>query len=98
MELFKFSVPLFSFSGDKIEKDCFDYYSEDYSSGKCCRTENGIPCVFPFKFRGVERNYCISGPIRKEPWCPTEVNSDGVPILGQWGYCKKLLECGISNS
>ena len=76
---------------DIPDDDCFDYYSEDYSTGKCCRTVNGIPCVFPFKFRGEEFSTCISGERRKHPWCPTEVNSDGVPVLGQWGYCDKTL-------
>ena len=37
--------------------------------------------------RGKEVNNCISGIRRRQPWCPTKVDSNGVPVPGQWGNC-----------
>ena len=38
-------------------------------------------------FRGKEVANCIIGVKRRQPWCPTQVDSDGAPIPGRWGYC-----------
>ena len=52
-----------------------------------CKTVHEIPCIFPFLFRGEEITNCITGVKRRQPWCPTTVDSDSVPVPGQWGYC-----------
>ena len=49
--------------------------------------EIGEPCIFPFKWRSSEFVHCISGPRRREPWCPTEIDSNGDPVSGKWGVC-----------
>ena len=77
------------------EDDICDYYSEDYDLEECktikirnqCKTVNGTSCVLPFMFRGKEVVNCIIGVKRRQPWCPTEVDSDLAPIPGRWGYC-----------
>ena len=77
------------------EDEVCDYNSEDYDFEQCetvqfqnqCKTEEGIPCVFPFTFRGRERTSCITGKRRIEPWCPTQVDSVGFPVDDQWGNC-----------
>ena len=61
-----------------------------------CKTVEGTPCVFPFIFRGKEVTYCISGSKRTQPWCPTQVDSDHVPITGQWGNCDE--QCPTDGS
>ena len=30
---------------------------------------------------------CISGIRRRKPWCPTKVDSNGIPVPGEWGNC-----------
>ena len=73
------------------EETACDYSSEDYE--QCIALENGCktvdekPCIFPFMHRGKEVNNCISGIRRRQPWCPTEVDSNGVPVPGKWGTC-----------
>jgi len=60
-----------------------------------CKTTSGAsvnkPCIFPFKYRGVEYNRCTlvdSSPDNKA-WCSTEVDSTGNHVGGQgkWGNC-----------
>ena len=73
------------------EETACDYSSEDYE--QCialetgCKTVDEKPCIFPFMHRGKEVNHCISGLRRTLPWCPTEVDSNGVPVPGKWGNC-----------
>ena len=73
------------------EDDDCDYSSDDYD--QCialknkCKTVDEKPCIFPFVHRGKEVRNCISGIRRRQPWCPTEVDSNGDPVPGQWGYC-----------
>ena len=77
------------------EDDICDYYSDDYDYDQCqilqnnCKTIEGTPCIFPFTFRSQQYTYCISGRKRKQPWCPTEVDSNGNPVPGQWGECNE---------
>ena len=53
-----------------------------------CKTVDGIPCVFPFMFKGKEVTKCISSRRRPRPWCPTQIDSSTrVPVRDQWGYC-----------
>ena len=52
-----------------------------------CKTVEGNPCVFPFNYRGKEVTKCITGPKRRQPWCPTQVDDNGSPIRGEWGVC-----------
>ena len=52
-----------------------------------CKTVDEKPCIFPFMHRGKEVMNCISGIRRRKPWCPTKVDSNGIPIPGEWGNC-----------
>ena len=84
-----------SILNEESQDNVCDYYSEEYDLEQCeklelqnqCKTVDGTPCVFPFMFRGKEVTNCISGSKRTRPWCPTQVDRDGVPVLGQWGNC-----------
>ena len=77
-----------------LEDDDCDYSSDDYD--QCialknkCKTVDEKPCILPFMHRGKEVNNCISGIRRRQPWCPTEVDSNCVPVPGQWGDCDDL--------
>ena len=87
-----------------VEDNVCDYYSEDYDLDECesikektqCKTVNGTTCFFPFLFRGKEMTNCITGVKRRQPWCPTKVNSDGVPVPGEWGFCNE--QCPIEGT
>ena len=46
----------------------------------------GKPCALPFKYLGKTYSECI-WEYGDEPWCLTEVDSDGIHVDGQWGYC-----------
>ena len=54
---------------------------------------NGLPCVFPFKYRGKTYSTCTKDHtnIQKKPWCSTKVDERGKHISGQrnWGNCDK---------
>ena len=45
------------------------------------------PCVFPFHYLGTQYLGCVYDGPDHEPWCYTEVDSEGVGVLGSWGYC-----------
>merc|ERR1712061_100158 len=69
--------------------------SANQEAQESCRTTSGAsvnkPCIFPFKYRGVEYNRCIlvnSSP-DNNAWCSTEVDIRGNHVGGQgkWGYC-----------
>ena len=42
-------------------------------------TAGGRPCVFPFKFKGVEYNACTYEKSERL-WCATQVDDDGVMV------------------
>merc|ERR1719187_1448479 len=43
-----------------------------------CRTVNGDPCIFPFKYNGRTFNKCTTYNSQNgKPWCPTEVKDNG---------------------
>nr|XP_033806183.1 hepatocyte growth factor activator [Geotrypetes seraphini] len=47
-------------------------------------TEDGRPCVFPFRYRGRMHYSCISKIFSKKTWCATTHNYDRDK---EWGYC-----------
>jgi len=61
---------------------------------KACETiggpNAGLPCKFPFKFRGDTKKGCIldSDPENKY-WCSTKVDKEGnhIPNEGNWAHC-----------
>ena len=59
-----------------------------------CTTDSGKPCVFPFKYLGKTYNECTWA-LAAEPWCSTQVDSDGNHITYHWGYCGPY--CPISG-
>ena len=88
--------------GSHDEYDIYDYdhyYSDDYYDydhyydDNNCKTisasgsQPNQECKFPFIFRGIEHNNCISGSKRTQPWCPTELDANGAYKKGKWGYC-----------
>ena len=84
----------------KSLKDSFSEPTE--SSEKLCATVGGaapnLPCIFPFKFNGIEHFSCtwdMAEPDNK-PWCSTLVDDFGYHIENQekWGNCGP--ECPIS--
>ena len=51
---------------------------------------SGLPCIFPFKFRGTVYNNTCSPPVRNtnnKSWCSTRVDASGNHIRGNWGNC-----------
>ena len=89
-------VPTISFYASFLDRDeICDYYSEDYDYDECqllqnkCKTVDGEPCTFPFMFRSHEVKHCLSGTRRTQPWCPTEIDSNGGPVPGKWGVCNE---------
>ena len=55
-----------------------------------CVTTSGVPCIFPFKYRGVEYTECTTvGSVGGTPWCATEVDEDGNLIRGAYGNCNE---------
>ena len=76
--------------------DDYDHYDDDYDhyddyDGFICKTISGSKpnqeCKFPFTFRGIEYNTCISGSKRRQPWCSTDLDANGAYTKGMWGYC-----------
>ena len=51
------------------------------SSGGCGN------CVFPFIFAGRQHDTCTTIDGDENPWCSTQVDSDGVHVDGNWEYC-----------
>ena len=43
-------------------------------------------CTFPFMYRGVLHNQCITLDSRR-PWCPTEIDATHFFSRDEWGYC-----------
>lgn len=63
-----------------------DFYEKIGRIRRECPTDKkGVPCHFPFIYRGVEYNACTNTAYYKD-WCSTEVDSNGNDI-GQWGIC-----------
>jgi len=55
-----------------------------------CRTATGKACMFPFTFRGIVYNTCITeGDEQGQPWCSTKTDEWGnhVSNKGNWGHC-----------
>merc|ERR1712215_257022 len=56
-----------------------------------CLTEGGnnvgVPCVFPFRHRGVTYNSCTYAGGFDKPWCSTATDRYGNHILGNFGDC-----------
>ena len=49
--------------------------------------EPGQVCIFPFiQSDGVEWTECTERDA-DQPWCATEVDSDGNIVTGKWGNC-----------
>ena len=73
--------------------ELYDDYDQYYDADGICKTvsDSGSQlnkkCKFPFTFQGTKYNTCISGIKREKPWCPTELDANGLYIRGKWGYC-----------
>ncbi|XP_059099366.1 phenoloxidase-activating factor 3-like isoform X1 [Tigriopus californicus] len=53
-------------------------------------TPTPLPCVFPFKYRGLKFDKCTPEfDQNKKPWCSVKVNSEGDHLSGAglWGHC-----------
>ena len=56
--------------------------------GGGCKSVNGKNCVFPFKYKGITHNKCITLDSTK-PWCANRVDEKtGVAIHGEWADCE----------
>jgi len=58
------------------------------------------PCIFPFKYNGVEYTSCTWASSEKtdyKPWCSTRVDSSGNHISGNWGNCESGSGCPIPS-
>ena len=55
-----------------------------------CQTDGGPetnkPCVFPFRYKGVEYKSCANIRNNGIKWCSTEVDSNQ-NYVGKWGNC-----------
>ena len=100
----KYYVLIFIIAVADESKEFYDEYENEYydqyEDGQVCKTISGShkdqECQFPFTFRGIEYNTCISGSKRRQPWCPTELDNIGAYINGMWGYCDTL-KCPLGN-
>ena len=78
------STPGPDITGSKVKPQNSCNFTED-----ACITiggpSNGVPCVFPFKFRGATYFTCANfmGGVA----CATAVDTDRKPLANQWGYC-----------
>lgn len=57
-------------------------WADDKGSGTFDRK-----CVFPFENLGKKHISCVYDASDFEPWCATEVDSDGIAVTGAWGFC-----------
>ena len=79
-----------NFTGKK--KNHQSMFSE---SGKTCttmstqgRSQGGLPCVFPWKYKGKTYNSCtMDWDIELRPWCATKVDENGDVFSTNFGYC-----------
>ena len=61
-------------------------------SGKTCTTmtqfrQGGLPCVFPWKFKGKTYNSCtMEWEPDQRPWCATKVDENS-KYYTNFGYC-----------
>lgn len=58
------------------------------SSSRICLSDKNIPCVFPFKWRGVRHFSCTTAgdfPL----WCSHKVDKFGFHVQGNFGACNK---------
>ena len=57
-----------------------------YVIGHNCKAKHGGQCVFPFIYNGITYFGCtLEG--NDQPWCSTEVDSDGNHVDGKWVNC-----------
>ena len=51
--------------------------------------DTGSSCQFPFKIQGQDEwlSSCATNTTYGVAWCPTKVDSSGMPMQDQWGYC-----------
>eukprot|EP00096_Caligus_rogercresseyi_P014325 TRINITY_DN681_c0_g1_i1.p1 TRINITY_DN681_c0_g1~~TRINITY_DN681_c0_g1_i1.p1 ORF type:complete len:303 (-),score=60.90 TRINITY_DN681_c0_g1_i1:130-1038(-) len=56
---------------------------------KCtCKSEKGLDCIFPFKFKDATYNSCTAvESVNNKTWCATELDEEGVVINGKWDDC-----------
>ena len=50
-------------------------------------TEEGHPCIFPFKWGGVQYQDCTMAGDSEKAWCSTGNDDNGEVISGSWGDC-----------
>ena len=60
----------------------FDLYFTDLMC-----TEEGDPCIFPFKWKGVQYQNCTLAGDSEKTWCSTANDDNGEVISGSWGDC-----------
>ena len=54
--------------------------------------DRNAPCQFPFKFRRILHNGCITqGSKNGKSWCATAVDKKRNQIKGKWGNCDQTL-------
>ena len=65
-----------------------------------CKTRDGYgPCIFPFIYEGKTYEKCTTDgfSLDDDPWCPYEVDENGVYsgglISGKWNYCEDIASC-----
>jgi hypothetical protein len=80
-----------------------DYNNDDTSWGNCdpscsgdkptITTTSGIPCVFPFIYKGKKYNDCTPKDYGTTNWCSVKVDRDDNFITGKWGICSPEEGC-----
>ena len=68
-----------------LKKECF---TESRPNSR----DPNLPCIFPFRYKGVSYNTCtLAGntPSETKPWCSTFIDDDGDHVSGEghWGNC-----------
>ena len=72
--IFKVGQACSACPGDCDDGLCSSTTSGNDTSG--CKTTNGLSCVFPFIYAGVEYSQCTTVENGETPWCSTETDKD----------------------
>ena len=51
--------------------------------------DTGSPCIFPFIWKEKTHMSCVTDKKKGKKWCSTQVDSSGVHIKGNFGYCNE---------
>jgi len=76
---------------------CSAYVAFAADAEPVCKTVQGQPCIFPFRYRGKTYHQCTHDyTTNGKPWCAYKVRSNGDAFPDKWEDCDTTA-CGPSN-